>query len=77
MGYRSNERLPLINKEPFNEGLYQHLYSLAAEKINCQLKVVRGPKKRILKKLKLGKIDFYPGFNFNNLSNQISFIFYH
>jgi hypothetical protein len=64
MGYRSNERLPLINKAPSNSGLYEALYSLAAKKIGCDLKIQRGPKKRILKKLLRGEIDFYPGFNF-------------
>ena len=63
MGYRSNERQPLINKKPDNSGLYKSLYSLAAMELGCTLKIVRGPKKRILKLLKLGRIDFYPGFN--------------
>lgn len=64
MGYRSNERLPLINKAPDNSGLYYDLYRHAAEQLGCQLKVLRGSKKRILKMLKKGIVDFYPGFNF-------------
>lgn len=65
MGYRSSERLPLISREASNSGLYQHLYSLAADKIGCKLKIERGPKKRILKRLNQGTIDFYPGFSFS------------
>jgi len=64
MGYRTNERLPLINKQPDNSGLYSHLYGLVAQILGCELNILRGPKKRILKMLKKGQIDFYPGFNF-------------
>jgi hypothetical protein len=73
MGYRTSERLPLIQKAPNNSGLYQRLYTVAAEKIGCTLKVVRGPKKRILNGLYHGKIDFYPGFNFSALRAQSVF----
>ncbi len=65
MGYRSSERMPLISRQTSDSGLYQHLYSLAADKIGCQLKIERGPKKRILKRLNQGVIDFYPGFSFS------------
>ena len=65
MGYRTNERMPLIAASPNNDGLYVDFYSLVAEKLGCELEVIRGPKKRILKQLKDGEIDFYPGFNFN------------
>ncbi|MGF1722004.1 amino acid ABC transporter [Vibrio kyushuensis] len=64
MGYRTNERPPLINKAPNNEGLYSELYRVAAEKIGCDLVIIRAPKKRILKELREGELDFYPGFNF-------------
>ncbi|KOO02828.1 substrate-binding periplasmic protein [Vibrio nereis] len=70
MGYRTNERPPLIAASPDNSGLYKHLYEKAAEKIGCKLNVVRGPKKRILKQLKNGTIDFYPGFNFSEARSQ-------
>ncbi|KGY10843.1 amino acid ABC transporter [Vibrio tubiashii] len=66
MGYRTNERPPLIASAPDNSGLYLDFYQLVAEKMDCQLKVVRGPKKRILKQLQDGEIDFYPGFSFNS-----------
>ncbi len=66
MGYRTSERLPLIDKAPNNKGLYQTLYRKAAQQIGCKLIVERGPKKRILKRLIQGKIDFYPGFGFTD-----------
>lgn len=65
MGFRTTERLPLIGKDPIDDGLYYDLYSEAAQRIGCQLTVVRSPKKRLLKMLESGKIDFYPGFTFN------------
>ncbi len=65
MGYRTNERPPLIAAAPDNSGLYQQLYTTAARKIGCELNIVRDPKKRILKQLEQGQIDFYPGFSFN------------
>jgi len=65
MGYRTNERAPLIAKAPNNQGLYFDLFSLAAKKVGCQLQVVRKPKKRILKMMRNGEVDFYPGFNFS------------
>ncbi len=65
MAYRTSDREPLIEQAPSNRGLYQTLYSQAASAIGCQLEIVRGPKKRILKMLEDGEVDFYPGFNFN------------
>ncbi len=64
MGYRTNERLPLIAGSPNNSGLYLDLYSEAVKRIGCTLDVVRLPKNRILLELKSGTVDFYPGFNF-------------
>jgi len=65
MGYRTSVRSPLIEAAPDNSGLYQELFSRAASKAGCELVIVRAPKKRILNDLANGKIDFYPGFNFN------------
>ncbi|MGD8233961.1 substrate-binding periplasmic protein [Vibrio sp. TRT 1302] len=73
MGYRTNERPPLIAKSPDNSGLYQHFYQVVANKIGCELDIVRGPKKRILKQLQDGEIDFYPGFNFNDQRAEFTF----
>ncbi|MGW7675072.1 substrate-binding periplasmic protein [Shewanella sp. S23-S33] len=64
MGYRTSERLPFIGDESNNTGFYHELYQAAANKIGCKLNVVRAPKLRILRDLKLGNIDFYPGLNF-------------
>lgn len=73
MGYRTNERLPLIETAPDNSGLYQHFYQIVANKIGCELVIIRGPKKRILKQLQDGEIDFYPGFNFNDYRASFTF----
>lgn len=73
MGYRTSERLPLIHEMPNDSGLYQHLYTFAANKIGCTLNIVRGPKKRIMNDLFNGKIDLYPGFNFSESRAQSVF----
>mgnify|MGYP003864064381 CR=1 FL=1 len=65
MGYRETARLPLIGAKGNNSGLYFDLYSAAAKKLNMKLKIIREPKKRILKQIAEGSIDFYPGFTFN------------
>lgn len=65
MGYRTTSRLPNITSAPENQGLFVDLYTKAAQTINCKLEIIRLPKKRILKKLQNGEIDFYPGFTFN------------
>ncbi len=74
MGYRTNERPPLIGEAPDNSGLYLDLYSQAARKTGIELVVVRKPKKRILNDLKSGDIDFYPGFNFS--TNRAEYTYY-
>ncbi|MCG9747199.1 MULTISPECIES: amino acid ABC transporter [Shewanella] len=73
MGYRTSERLPYIHAEPDNQGLYLALYQLASERIGCSLKVYRAPKKRILRALRLGKVDFYPGFGFTQKRNHYAY----
>lgn len=65
MGYRTSARLPLIDKAPANDGFYQDLFRQATKKIGCRLVIKRQPKKRILRGLKNGSIDFYPGFSFS------------
>ena len=64
MGYRETGRLPLIGKNGDNSGLYFDLFSRAAQKMNVNFKIYRYPKKRVLKYIEDGKIDFYPGFTF-------------
>jgi len=73
MGYRTNERLPMIAKAPDNSGLYQALYSRAASKIGCRLEVRRLPKNRILRLMRQGKVDFYPGFDFTLARSQFTY----
>jgi len=74
MGYRTNERPPLINSAPNNAGLYYSLYSSAANKIGCKLKILRKPKKRILSMIRQGIIDFYPGLNYTD--TRAEYIYY-
>lgn len=62
MGYKTNNKEPYILKD--NSGLYKDLYEKVAKMIECELKIKREPKKRILSKIKKGEIDFYPGFTF-------------
>ncbi|CAH0536826.1 substrate-binding periplasmic protein [Vibrio marisflavi] len=64
MGYRTNEKPPLIGKAPDNNGLYFELFKTAADRIGCSLTVERKPKKRIMNMIVSGKIDFYPGLKF-------------
>nr|CRH05721.1 Putative ABC-type amino acid transport/signal transduction systems, periplasmic component/domain [Candidatus Magnetococcus massalia] len=73
MGYRTNARPPLIEKHPNSDGLYSQLYQKAAERIGCQLKVVRKAKKVVLKMLREGQVDFYPGFNFTEKRSAFTF----
>lgn len=70
MGYRTNAKPPLIAKAPDNTGLYQELFQIALSKMDCNLKVVRQPKARILQGIKRGTIDFYPGLNFSESRAQ-------
>ncbi|MBW1784238.1 MAG: transporter substrate-binding domain-containing protein [Deltaproteobacteria bacterium] len=74
MGYRTNERAPLIGEAPDSEGLYYHLYSEAAKRIGCTIQVVRKPKKEILNDIRDGVVDFYPGFNFSKERSE--FVYY-
>jgi len=73
MGYRTSERLPFIQHEPNNQGFYRDIYQAAAEKIGCKLRVIRAPKLRILRDLKLGNVDFYPGLHFTEERAKFAF----
>lgn len=73
MGYRTSERRPFIEQEPSNQGFYRDIYQAAAEKIGCKLRVVRAPKLRILRDLKLGNVDFYPGLHFSEERAQFAY----
>ncbi|MCE0555522.1 transporter substrate-binding domain-containing protein [Motilimonas sp. E26] len=73
MGYRTTSRLPNIQAAPNNNGLYLDLYSEAAKRINCTLKVVRAPKNRIIRGIKMGNIDFYPGYTFEEQRTEYAY----
>ncbi|WP_417794091.1 substrate-binding periplasmic protein [Terasakiella pusilla] len=75
MGYRTTSRPPYIEAAPNNSGIYNDLYSLAANKIGCTLEIVRLPKKRILLAILNGEIDFYPGFTFTKPRSEYAFFF--
>ncbi|MCE2571224.1 substrate-binding periplasmic protein [Motilimonas eburnea] len=75
MGYRTTARMPNINAKPNNTGLYYDLYKAAADKIGCELVVVRSPKNRILRGLKDGSIDFYPGLTFTEARSEFYFFY--
>ncbi|GGI87705.1 substrate-binding periplasmic protein [Shewanella gelidii] len=72
MGYRTSERLPYIQKAPSNDGFYFDLYDKAAKRIGCRLEILRAPKKRILRELEFGRIDFYPNLNYSPKRNKIA-----
>lgn len=65
MGYRTNEKLPYINKSPDNSGFFVELYEAAASRIGYRLEIIRLPKNRLIKALKSGEIDFYPMFAYD------------
>jgi len=75
MGYRTTARLPKIEAVPSNKGLYLDLYTEAAKQIGCKLDVIREPKKRILRGLRQGTIDFYPGLTFREERSIYAFYF--
>ena len=65
MGYKDDAKLPFIGDAKDNSGAYLDLYTKAAKAIGYELKVVRAPKKRILADIEAGKIDFWPGADFD------------
>lgn len=75
MGYRTSERLPFINKAPHHNGIYVDIYQQALKNIGCSLRVVRAPKKRILKMLSQGQIDFYPGLGVTKERSEYLYFF--
>ena len=65
MGYKISGKSKLIQDSPYSNGVYKEIYTEAAKRIGCKLKVLRKPKKRVLDELKKGSIDFYPGAAFS------------
>ncbi len=70
MGYRTSARLPFIEENPSKKGLYFSLYQQALKNIGCTLSVRRAPKKRILKMIEEGEVDFYPGLGYSPKREQ-------
>jgi ABC-type amino acid transport substrate-binding protein len=70
MGYRTSARLPFIAEQPSKQGMYFTLYQQALESIGCTLTVRRAPKKRILKLIATGEVNFYPGLGFSSEREQ-------
>ena len=54
MGYQKKAKPPLINNAPDNSGIYLEIYAQAAQELDCTLKVVRLPKRRVLNEMKQG-----------------------
>jgi len=70
MGYRTSARLPFIAEHPSKQGLYFSLYKQALQNIGCTLSVRRAPKKRILKMIAAGEVDFYPALGYSHEREQ-------
>lgn len=73
MGYRTTPKLPYIEGEPSNEGLFLDLFGEAARRIGYELEVVRAPKVRILEMLASGELDFYPLYSFTSDRSKFSY----
>ena len=65
MGYKYGAKLPLINQAPDNKGAYVELFTIAANKIGCELNVVRRSKEILHLYFAKGTIDFYPGASYS------------
>ncbi|MBN1971936.1 MAG: transporter substrate-binding domain-containing protein [Candidatus Delongbacteria bacterium] len=66
MGYRTNEKLPFIEKAPSDEGFYKDFYMEVAKRMGYKLEIIRSSKMRINEGLENGSIDFYPYYSFDN-----------
>lgn len=72
MGFKPDAKLPFIAAAPNNAGLYLDLYTRAAERLGCELAVVREPKRRIHEWMKEGRVDFYPGMKYSTERAQFA-----
>lgn len=73
MGYQNKMKLPFIQKAPDNSGVYLDLYTAVAAKVGCQLEVIRSSKKRIMRDIKQGKIDFFPGMKITEKRSKFAY----
>ncbi len=74
MVYKEGGKEPLIKEMPNNDGVYKDLFSEAAARIGCKLDISRLPKIRLMKMLKSGASDFYPGSSFSN--KRATYLYY-
>lgn len=65
MVYKDGAKAPLIEEMPKNDGVFNEIFSEAAQRIGCKLDIQRLPKKRLHLLLEEGKLDFYPGASFS------------
>lgn len=65
MVFKLGGKFPLMRSAPDNSGIFQDLYSQAAQRIGCDLIITRLPKARLHEALRKGTHDFYPGASFS------------
>lgn len=61
LGYPEREKNPFIADAPSNDGIFQDVLKLAAERVGAELRIERLPKKRVFQYMREGKVDLYPG----------------
>ena len=74
MVYKEGGKEPLIKQMPNDEGIYKDLFTEAAARIGCKLEISRLPKRRLMRMLKSGESDFYPGSSFSN--QRATYLYY-
>ncbi len=65
MVFKYGDKSPLMRAAPDNSGIFNDLYSEAAQRIGCNLSITRLPKQRLHQGLKYGDFDFYPAASFS------------
>ncbi len=65
MGYKDGAKGVLIGAVGDDSGAYYDLFEEAARRIDCNLIIVRQPKRRLHESFKKGELDFYPGTSFS------------
>ena len=61
LGYPEREKNPFIADAPSDDGIFQDVLRLAAERVGAELRIDRLPKKRVFQYMREGRVDFYPG----------------
>jgi hypothetical protein len=65
MAFKMGSKEPLMADSPDNTGIFKDLFTVAAERVGCRLKIERLPKQRVHAGLAAGTLDFYPGASFS------------